>query len=1278
MPKNKGWARAGQANQSRSANFYAELAAKTSGDKYDSGSMNPHISERLRASHQDDYPDPNVAPLARPSRINGDIWKYCQDTTKLVVNTGSWINKSEIPTSSELFPGGNSASFTVGEQIINLDEELRPNKVEGSYKSKEEYLGTQYNLLREDAIRPLRQAVEEVRKNPWRDESDYPPSSGIGIYEPVYLKAIQFSFRGLSAKVAFSLSRVKKLIRWNQSKRLITGTLVALSPADDAFQDASKCLLAIVGARPLTALESNNPPEIDLFFVEPEQYDWDPARNWIMVESRSSFFEASRHTLLALQHMMREPFPMSEHLVGAQKEVEPPEYVRLSPHTDLSPLVSLDEADQFQDVDILQEWPTGDNLTLDSSQSKALKRIMTKKLAIVQGPPGTGKTYVSVVALQTMLQNTRKEDPPIIVTCQTNHALDQLLRHIAEFEPNFIRLGGQTKDQDKIKKRTLYEVRSTFEQHKMPGSRKNRATGALRQLTAKMQLLLVPFEKVPDKGPLDHRLLVKLGLLTEEQAVSLEVDAPYVMGIPQTTPSIQMEQWLGRCLERCDHPYQPDDFGMPYEEEDFDEAEQLKEIEAEAVARDDDEDIEALRGPISTICDNFRGLKGGSSLRTIADVQKKLHETDDLTTVPLPDRGVIYNYLLRQAKQIVLRKFRDLAKQYAEQVHLKKVGQWEEDQGILLNQRVIGMTTTGLSKYRALISSLRPRVVLIEEAAETLEAPVTAACVPTLEHLVLVGDHQQLRPHCNVHELEARYNMNVSLFERLVSNNIELDTLRRQRRMIPEIRRLLQPIYGEKLKDYPSVLSEDNRPAVEGMGGVNSFFFTHDWPESRDNNHSAKNEHEAAMIVGFFDYLVLNGIDPEKITVLTFYNGQRKLLLSKLRRHQNLCGQPLKVVTVDSYQGEENDIVLLSLVRSSKDGNIGFLSVDNRVCVALSRARRGFYLFGNAEKLVCGSETWEAVVKVLWAHGTKKDIPTSGPSKRIGYHLPLICQRHGNKVFIEEPDDWEHLSGGCGESCRCLLPCGHKCMLTCHPFDSTRIVCRQQCKKPCTTCGQACSQSCSDPCKCTYCDRRMGGRMALIKPLQKTAQQALPSPLFHAHTIALPASPMFSTAAAHTGPTRTGAAPTMAPDTVSEHSVSTPEQWQAYANGGVKADDAQAREKGRKEAAKCRELISNGSTASSPPPPGKLIQISSKKQVSGPSANTALLIDLLGDGAPASAPAPPVPSTSCKAGDRRVSYGEKFAHVGDNTRPVEGKENGKDRDKGGEQRASAPVFNLLD
>lgn len=155
------------------------------------------------------------------------------------------------------------------------------------------------------------------------------------------------------------------------------------------------------------------------------------------------------------------------------------------------------------------------------------------------------------------------------------------------------------------------------------------------------------------------------------------------------------------------------------------------------------------------------------------------------------------------------------------------------------------------------------------------------------------------------------------------------------------------------------------------------------------------------MIVGFVDYLVLNGVDPKKITILTVYNGQRKLLNKEIAMHPNLraYGAQFRIVTVDSYQGEENDIVLLSLVRSNKRGKIGFLDVDNRVCVALSRAKRGFYLFGNAEMLACESAIWTEVVEIMYG---KKSGKQEGKRRHVGYHLPLKCANHGRKSFLQK------------------------------------------------------------------------------------------------------------------------------------------------------------------------------------------------------------------------------------------------------------------------------------
>jgi AAA domain len=75
--------------------------------------------------------------------------------------------------------------------------------------------------------------------------------------------------------------------------------------------------------------------------------------------------------------------------------------------------------------------------------------------------------------------------------------------------------------------------------------------------------------------------------------------------------------------------------------------------------------------------------------------------------------------------------------------------------------------------------------------------------------------------------------------------------------------------------------------------------------------------------------------------------------------------QDVLVTVVDNYQGEENDIILLSLVRSNPEGRIGFLATENRVCVALSRARQGLFIMGNMDMLAADNKTWQAIRKSL-------------------------------------------------------------------------------------------------------------------------------------------------------------------------------------------------------------------------------------------------------------------------------------------------------------------------
>lgn len=77
------------------------------------------------------------------------------------------------------------------------------------------------------------------------------------------------------------------------------------------------------------------------------------------------------------------------------------------------------------------------------------------------------------------------------------------------------------------------------------------------------------------------------------------------------------------------------------------------------------------------------------------------------------------------------------------------------------------MTTTGATRYQALISALEAEVIVVEEAAEVLEAHLVAVLTRATRHLILIGDHLQLRPGTAVYDLAKKYNLDVSLFERL-------------------------------------------------------------------------------------------------------------------------------------------------------------------------------------------------------------------------------------------------------------------------------------------------------------------------------------------------------------------------------------------------------------------------------------------------------------------------------------------------------------------------------
>jgi helicase required for RNAi-mediated heterochromatin assembly 1 len=176
------------------------------------GEMNASLSERFRGTLSFDdslVPNDNI-PTSNPARVNNTIREYIRLAKKPVAG-GTWLDRPEIPSPAEVL---REKPRTVGstEALIEVDESIRPHKPEGAYENNEDYLRTKYELLREDAVRPLRETLDEIRADPFKDEAEYSNQS-IGIYDPVYITSVVFSPRGLATRVAFSLGRVKKHIR---------------------------------------------------------------------------------------------------------------------------------------------------------------------------------------------------------------------------------------------------------------------------------------------------------------------------------------------------------------------------------------------------------------------------------------------------------------------------------------------------------------------------------------------------------------------------------------------------------------------------------------------------------------------------------------------------------------------------------------------------------------------------------------------------------------------------------------------------------------------------------------------------------------------------------------------------------------------------------------------------------------------------------------------------------------------------------------------------------
>ena len=313
--------------------------------------------------------------------------------------------------------------------------------------------------------------------------------------------------------------------------------------------------------------------------------------------------------------------------------------------------------------------------------------------------------------------------------------------------------------------------------------------------------------------------------------------------------------------------------------------------------------------------------------------------------------------------------------------------------------RVIACTLVGSAHH--LLEGMKFGTLFIDEAAQALEA---ACWIPMkrASRVILAGDHCQLPP--TVKSIAAlRAGLGKTLMERIAENKPEVVTLLKiQYRMNDEIMRFSSDwFYGGKVESAPqikyrSVLdydhpitwidtsNEENQITIEGEDAPEDSASTSSSVSAANQNSDLNfkeqfvgesfgriNKAEAELtlltLAEYFTKIGKQRVLEERIDVgiISPYRAQVQYLKKLIKKYEFFkpYRRLISVNTVDGFQGQERDVILISLVRSNDEGQIGFLKDLRRMNVAITRARMKLIILGNKDTM-----TKHPFYKKLWEY----------------------------------------------------------------------------------------------------------------------------------------------------------------------------------------------------------------------------------------------------------------------------------------------------------------------
>ncbi|GJJ08042.1 hypothetical protein Clacol_002249 [Clathrus columnatus] len=874
----------------------------------------------------------------------------------------------------------------------------------------------------------------------------------------------------------------KRYAYWKHSRRLTGGNLVALVIIS---RDELEVYLGTIAWGSDIAESSKRSPDriqlrisffdplVELKALKNEKISRRKGHYAFLIDN-SVMFEASRPFLEKLQTVEPTEIPFAKYIARTSESLEnikvfPPRYTA-SPQfkyeigslftEENKPMDSLNIQDPLAVEAARQHLIRGS--CLDPSQVEAMINTLTREVSLIQGPPGTGKSYIGRKILDVLIQSQIR---PIILIAYTNHALDHMLTSVLDekITKRIVRLGSRSSDErileyslDKIERiahsgelgRSLNKQYSTMK----------RTEEEIARVMQSIQLPLISMEQVNGflqiRYPEHAETLLNPPFWIQSLCTKMWADEEKNGGWTK----VEGRQKSGVVIENLSRTY----YGFWRDATDIAYITPPVKIAKRGTSEEEKQKLNLTGAPIvatdptttdaTSTNSNTDPTTTDVASTDIPDVEiddspmaiffSELGYGNDRPTIPTEDRDLdslmtFYNVWSMSA---------------AERRRISEL--WDEEIRKIAYENNLEAYKELRERYKEACKeyndikdeSIRPRVIMVEEAGQVLEAHVITSLASSVQHLICIGDPQQLRPTLATFSLSMDstqgnelFKFDRSLMERLANGGIPMTQINVQRQ-------ILYP----KLEDHELVTKY---PPVQGMAS-DVYFLTHMNPEAGlEDSVSKYNTYEVEMIRDLVLYFLKQGTysGPGDIVVLCAYLGQLQRVRQALRDlkisvsvderdeeqlakqgmegdtslstfEEVVVAKHIRLGTVDIYQGQEAKIVIVSLVRNTgnfdtQSSSIGFLKSSNRINVALSRAKHGLYILGNASNLR-KSPTWSKIIDELEIR------------HQVGPGFAIKCARHsGETQTISKPGQLNAYSpeGGCLIPCAAQLPCGHIC-----------------------------------------------------------------------------------------------------------------------------------------------------------------------------------------------------------------------------------------------------------